>query len=133
LTSRQTYLEYFGVSIAASLLQFVLTSMNTKTYTLAPAKIGNSSGFRLPASFYRDHPQFNNATGWVEVLADNTLLVKLEPAPTEPEDEDEDSLILSLFLDFITKDALKNSDRLEAYTEEMAQEDDELLAGVELD
>ncbi len=106
--------------------------MNAKTYSLSPAKIGNSSGFRLPASFYRDHPQFNNATGWVEVVADNTLLVKLEPAPPEPEEE-EDNLILSLFLDFITKDALKNSDRLEAYTEAMAQEDDELLAGVELD
>jgi antitoxin PrlF len=39
--------------------------------------------------------------------------------------------LLSLFLDFLTKDALKNSDRLEAYTEEMSQEDDELLAGVE--
>ena len=104
--------------------------MNAKTYSLSPAKIGNSSGFRLPASFYRDHPQFNNATGWVEVVAVNTLLVKLEPAP---EEEEEDNLILSLFLDFITKDALKNSDRLEAYTAEMAQEDDELLVGVELD
>jgi antitoxin PrlF len=107
--------------------------MNAKTYSLSPAKIGNSSGFRLPASFYRDHPQFNNATGWVEVVADNTLLVKLEPAPPEPEEEEEDNLILSLFLDFITKDALKNSDRLEAYTAEMAQEDDQLLAGVEID
>jgi hypothetical protein len=38
-----------------------------------------------------------------------------------------------LFLDFITKDALKNSDRLEAYTAAMAQEDDELLAGVDLE
>jgi antitoxin PrlF len=107
--------------------------MNTKTYTLSPAKIGNSSGFRLPASFYRDHPHFNNANGWVEVLADNTLLVKLEPASPEPEEEEEDNLILSLFLDFITKDALKNSDRLEAYTAAMAQEDDELLAGVDLE
>lgn len=107
--------------------------MNAKTYTLSPAKIGNSSGFRLPASFYRDHPQFNNANGWIEVLADNTLLVKLEPPVPEPEEEEEDNLILSLFLDFITKDALKNCDRLEAYTAEMAQEDDELLAGVELE
>lgn len=112
--------------------------MASKSYTLSPAKIGNSSGFRLPAAFYRDHPQFNNATGWVEVLADNTLLVKLEPATPELEEEEEDSLILSLFLDFITKDALKNSggthpegNRLEAYTEAMAQEDDELLAGVD--
>ena len=108
--------------------------MRSKTYSLAPAKIGNSSGFRLPVSFYRDHPRFANATGWVEVLADDTLLIKLEPVTNEPEsDEENNELMLSLFLDFITKDALKNSDRLEAYTEAMAQDDDELLDGVEID
>ena len=106
--------------------------MSSKTYTLSPAKIGNSAGFRLPASFYRDNPQFANAMGWVEVVAKDTLLVKLEPSPLETEDE-ENELMLSLFLDFITKDALKHSDRLEAYTEAMAQDDDELLVGVELD
>ena len=106
--------------------------MSSKTYTLSPAKIGNSSGFRLPASFYRDNPQFANATGWVEVVATDTLLIKLEPIASESED-DGDGLMLSLFLDFITKDALKHSDRLEAYTDAMEKDDDELLAGVELD
>jgi antitoxin PrlF len=106
--------------------------MSAKTYTLSPAKIGNSAGFRLPASFYRDNPQFANAMGWVEVVAKDTLLVKLEPRTLETEDDDND-LMLSLFLDFITKDALKNEHRLEAYTEAMALDDDELLAGVELD
>jgi len=108
--------------------------MRSKTYSLAPAKIGNSSGFRLPVSFYRDHPRFANATGWVKVLADDTLLIKFEPVTNEPESgEENNELMLSLFLDFITKDALKNSDRLEAYTEAMAQDDDELLEGVEID
>jgi antitoxin PrlF len=129
--------------------------MSSKTYILSPAKIGNASGFRLPASFYRDHPQFTNATGWVEVLANDTLLIKLETVEPALEEEG-DEVILSLFLDFITKDALKNSggmhsarealplenregfpkelgNRLEAYTEAMAQEDDELLAGVDLE
>jgi antitoxin PrlF len=104
--------------------------MTNPIYPLAPAKIGNSSGFRLPASFYRDRPQFVNATGWVEVLNDNTLLVRLKPQPVEP---DSDDLMLSLFLDLVTKDALTNPEHLEAYTEEMADEDDELLAGVIID
>ena len=103
--------------------------MTNPTYPLAPAKIGNAAGFRLPASFYRDHPQFVNATGWAEVLSDNTVLVRLEPQPVEPESDAED-LMLSLFLDFITKDALTNPEHLEAYTAEMADQDDELLAGV---
>jgi antitoxin PrlF len=41
--------------------------------------------------------------------------------------------MLSLFLDLITKDALTNPENLEAYTEEMSDEDDELLAGVVID
>jgi hypothetical protein len=36
------------------------------------ARIGNSSGLRLPAAFCRDHPQFTGAAGQVEVLSDNT-------------------------------------------------------------
>ncbi len=106
--------------------------MTNPTYPLAPAKIGNASGFRLPASFYRDHPQFVNATGWVEVLSDDTVLVKLEPQPLESDSDSED-LMLGLFLDFITKDALTNSEHLEAYTQAMAEDDDELLAGVVVD
>ena len=39
--------------------------MTDKTYPIAPARIGNAAGFRLPASFYRDRPQFVNASGWV--------------------------------------------------------------------
>ena len=106
--------------------------MTNRTYLVSPAKIGNAAGFRLPASFYHDHPQFINAKGWVEVLTDNTVLVKLEPQPVETV-EDEDDLILSLFLDLITKDALSNPQHLEAYTQSMSDEDDELLAGVVID
>jgi antitoxin PrlF len=86
----------------------------------------------LPASFYRDHPQFVNAAGWAEVLSDNTVLIKLQPQLVEP-DSDPDELMLTLFLDFITKDALTNPQKLEAYTQAMADEDDELLAGVAID
>ena len=107
--------------------------MTDKTYPISPARIGNAAGFRLPASFYRDRPQFVNASGWVEVLNDNTLLVKLEPQPVEPVSTNEDDLILSLFLDLITKDALTNLQNLEAYTKAMSDEDDELLARVVVD
>ena len=30
--------------------------MTTSPYRVTPARIGNSSGLRLPAAFYRDHP-----------------------------------------------------------------------------
>ncbi|MEG3439274.1 hypothetical protein V0288_19265 [Pannus brasiliensis CCIBt3594] len=45
-----------------------------------------------------------------------------------------DELILSLYLDFLMEQAFLNpEEELEAYTEEMAAEDEELMAGVELD
>jgi antitoxin PrlF len=106
--------------------------MSERTYTVAPAKIGNAAGFRLPASFYRDHPQFANAGGWVEVLAEDTVLIKLDLQLIDSE-ADEDDLMMSLFLDFATKDALTNPQHLEAYTQELSDEDDELLVGVVVD
>lgn len=41
--------------------------------------------------------------------------------------------MLSLFLDFLMNQSLSNPSVLEAYTEEMAAEDDELMSGVVLD
>ncbi len=51
--------------------------MAVSPYRVTPARIGNSSGLRLPAAFYRDHPQFAGAAGQVEVLDDSTLLLRV--------------------------------------------------------
>lgn len=40
---------------------------------------------------------------------------------------------MSLFLDFLSKDAMKNPDQLIPYTEEMSQEIDDLLANVDIE
>ena len=37
--------------------------MSTSRYHITASQIGNSSGLRLPAAFYRDHPQFQGASG----------------------------------------------------------------------
>lgn len=105
--------------------------MTNKKYNLTWAKIGNASGFRLSANFFKDYPEFKEAKGAVEIISPNTLLVRLEPQCIEQE---EDELMLSLFLDFLTKQAQLNpDDELEAYTMAMANEDEELIAGVEID
>ncbi|ODV38736.1 hypothetical protein BFG60_1654 [Microcystis aeruginosa NIES-98] len=85
----------------------------------------------MSASFFKDNPQFKEAKGAVEVISPDTLLVRLQPQSVEQE---EDELMMSLFLDFLTKQALLNADaELEAYTEAMAAVDEELMTGVELD
>lgn len=106
--------------------------MPHKQYKASWAKIGNASGFRLSADFFKDNPQFAGAKGAIEVVSADTLLVRLQPQSVE-EEQVEDELMLSLFLDFLLKQALAHPDELEAYTEAMAAEDDELIAGVDLD
>jgi antitoxin PrlF len=106
--------------------------MTAAPYRVTPARIGNSSGLRLPATFYRDHPQFVGASGQVEVLSETTLLMRLEPAQQEEEGEEE-SLMLGLFLNFLTPQALTSASGPVSYTEAMAAEDEDLLAGVTVD
>ena len=107
--------------------------MAVSPYRVTPTRIGNSSGLRLPAAFYRDHPQFAGAGGQVEVLDDRTLLLRLEPEEQQQGEAEEDSLMLGLFLDFLSRQALTADQGPVLYTEAMAADDDELLAGVTVD
>ena len=61
-----------------------------KNYSISPAKIGNQDGFRLPRAFSKDYPHLVAAGGYVEVLDDNTLLVRLDPNETSEEEEHKD-------------------------------------------
>ena len=103
--------------------------MADKTYPIAHAKIGTQDGFRLPRAFSKDYPHLVNASGHIEVLSGNTFLVRLDTNGVEDTDEDE-ALMMSLFLDFLMKDAMKNPSTLVPYTKEMSDEMDDLLADV---
>ena len=111
----------------------MLLAMAVTPYRVTPARIGNSSGLRLPAAFYRDHPQFAGAAGQVEVLSDDTLLLRLESQEQQDSEAEEESLMLGLFLDFLSRQALTAEGGPVAYTEAMAAEDDDLLAGVSVE
>ncbi|MBD2415909.1 hypothetical protein FACHB389_31385 [Nostoc calcicola FACHB-389] len=102
----------------------------SNSYNIRSTKIGNSAGFRLPAEFYREHPQFANADGWIEVLSPDTAILRIVPQSGNDEDA-EDSVLMRLFLDFAMTQALKNN-TLEAYTIEMSVAAHKLIAGIEL-
>ena len=106
--------------------------MASNSYPITPAKIGNQDGFRLPRAFSKDYPHLVSASGRIEVLDENTLLVRLEPGELE-EDNETESLMMSLFLDTLMKEAMKDPSSLVPYTEEMSEEVDELLKDVTLD
>ena len=105
--------------------------MTGKTYKASWARIGNSSGYRLPSEFFKENPEFVGADGMVQVIAPNTVI--FSRTQSEGEDRDEDALVLSLFLDFLMKQALVHPSELEAYTQTMVEEDEHLTAGVILD
>ena len=69
----------------------------------------------------------------MEVLDDSTLLLRLEPEEQQQGEAEEDSLMLGLFLDFLSRQALTADQGPVLYTEAMAADDDELLAGVTVD
>lgn len=108
-----------------------MSNNSNNNYPVSPAKIGNQDGYRLPRAFSKDHPELVGASGHVEVLDENTLLVRLNPV--EKTEEDKDDVMMSLFLDFLMKSAIEEPNSLVAYTENMSQEANELLAGVEID
>jgi antitoxin PrlF len=102
----------------------------SNSYNIRSTKIGNSAGFRLPADFYREHPQFANASGWIEVLSPDTAILKIIPESID--EDEEDSLMMRLFLDFAMTEALKNN-TLQPYTTEMSEAAHKLIEGVELE
>ena len=101
----------------------------SNSYSIRSTKIGNSGGFRLPAEFYREHPQFANADGWIEVLSPDTAIVRILP---QSDDEEAESLMMQLFLDFALAEALENN-ALQPYTTEMSEAARHLIEGVELE
>jgi antitoxin PrlF len=104
----------------------------SNSYNIRSTKIGNSAGFRLTAEFYRDYPQFANASGWIEVLSSDTAILKIIPQVNEDEKDEEDSLMMRLFLDFAITEALKEN-TLQPYTTEMSEAAHQLIEGVELE
>ncbi|MFB2877622.1 hypothetical protein [Floridanema aerugineum] len=106
--------------------------MTSKIYSVNANETASLRGIPVPDSFYKDHPQWDNASVKIEVLSDNTLLVRLV-SEDEDNEEEEDPKMLRLFLDALMADVIKDPSILVPYTEEMKAEEDALLEGVTLD
>lgn len=105
--------------------------MASKIYSVNAKQKENLPSLPVPESFYKDNPQWANANLKIEVLSDETLLVRL--VSDEDDDEEEDPKMLRLFLDALMADVMKDPSILVPYTEEMKAEEDALLEGVTLD
>jgi antitoxin PrlF len=75
-----------------------------------------------------------NAVNIGSTIHYNTFLIHLEPDRASlPDLDDDESVMMKLFLDSLLKFAIAKPDSLTVYTEEMAAQMDELLAGVVMD
>ena len=60
-------------------------------------------------------------------------MLRLEPEEQQQGEAEEDPVMLGLFLDFLSRQALTSDQGPLLYTQAMAADDDELLAGVMVD
>lgn len=103
--------------------------MTSKIYSVNAKKTASLRVIPVPDSFYKDNPQWDNASVKIEVLSDETLLVRLL-SEDEDDEEEEDPQMLRLFLDALMADAIEDPSILVPYTAEMKAEADALLEGV---
>lgn len=97
--------------------------------TVASKKKRQSLDLSLPGSFCNENPQWANANVQVEILSENTLLLRLVSSDIK-EEAKESSLMMRLFLDMLMEDLKKDPSKVVSYTDEMMAEEDELLYGV---
>jgi hypothetical protein len=90
----------------------------------------NVSVMLTPTEAIQQAEYSTNAVGQPVVQLSLSAWESIQSALHDADDED-DSLMLNLFLDFITAEALKSGD-LQSYTQEMAATARQLVYGVEL-
>jgi len=97
--------------------------------TVASKKKRQSLDLSFPGSFCNENPQWANANVQVEILSENTLLLRLVSSDIKEGDK-ESSLMMRLFLDTLMEDLKNDPSKVVSYTNEMIAEEDELLYGV---
>ncbi len=63
-------------------------------------QVGNSRGMRLPAGFFKAHPEFEGKVK-VTVVANGAILVSAKPATRRKSTHDESDPVVTSFLQFI--------------------------------
>ena len=78
-----------------------------KQYEGSVVQIGNSRGMRLPAGFFKAHPEFNGKVQ-VTVVADGAVLMSTKPpARRQPKDDESDPVVAG-FLRFMEKQMIEH-------------------------
>ena len=94
-------------------------------------QVGNSRGMRLPAGFFKAHPEFEGKVK-VTVVADGAILVSAKPvAKRKPKDDESDPVVAS-FLQFMEKQMTKHPEDIVAADAAQLWRIGKLVKGIEL-
>jgi len=101
-------------------------------YEGAVVAVGNSRGVRLPAGFFRAHPEF---TGKVQltVVADGSVLVSAKPPAARKAERDESDPVLASFLLFVEGQMTLAPEHIVPVDAEQMQRIGKLVEGVVLE
>ena len=74
--------------------------MHTPHYEGTVVQVGNSRGMRLPAGFFKSHPEFNGKVR-ATFVADGQVLISAQPAANSKAIRSETDPIMDSFLSFL--------------------------------
>jgi len=98
------------------------------SYTGRWAKVGNSDGFRVDKTLFKEHPEFSGAGVTLKFIAPGKLL--LETADPVELEEDKDDEVMAAFLSYLDNEMVKNPKDIIPVDQNLLDEIGDLVEGV---
>ncbi len=100
-------------------------------YEATVVQVGNSRGMRLPAGFFKEHPEFTGKVQ-VTVVADGAVLMSARtPARRKPKDDEVDPVV-ACFLQFMEKQMTAHPEYIVAADADQLHRIGKLVEGVDV-
>ena len=93
--------------------------------------VGNSRGMRLPAGFFRAHPEFEGKA-IVTVVADGAILVSAKPIIKRKTKDEESDPVVASFLQFMEKQMTEHPEDIVVADAAQLRRISKLVKGVEV-
>ena len=94
-------------------------------------QVGNSRGMRLPAGFFKAHPEFEGKVK-VTVVADGAILVSAKPIAKRKSKDDESDPVVASFLKFMEKQMTEHPEDIVAADAAQLRRIGKLVKGIEV-
>jgi antitoxin PrlF len=95
-------------------------------------QVGNSRGMRLPAGFFRAHPEFSGKVQ-VTVVADGAVLVSARLTSKRKPKEDEGDPVVASFLQFMDKQMTQRPGDIVAAGADQLRRIEKLVEGINVE